>query len=188
MASKSLTTTSYAILGLLAIRPWSTYELTQQMDRSLGRMWPRAVSKLYEEPKKLVDHGLARATEERFGQRTRTVYAITAKGRRALSQWLQHPGEGPVLEYEQLLHIFFSDKSTKGDTLATLDAARAWAGERSAEALAVGYQYSSGEGQFPERAAPLNVTIRFIIDFYGLINEWAKWARDIVETDRKSVV
>ena len=28
----SLTTTSYAILGLLAVKPWSTYELTQQMD------------------------------------------------------------------------------------------------------------------------------------------------------------
>jgi hypothetical protein len=32
-----LTTTSYALLGLLAVQPWSTYELTRQMDRSLGR-------------------------------------------------------------------------------------------------------------------------------------------------------
>ena len=39
--------------ALLAVKPWSSYELTQQMDRSLGRVWPRAVSKLYEEPKKL---------------------------------------------------------------------------------------------------------------------------------------
>ena len=27
----SLTTTSYAILGLLAVKPWTTYELAQQM-------------------------------------------------------------------------------------------------------------------------------------------------------------
>jgi len=46
MSSPPLTTTSYAVLGLLAVRPWSSYELTQQMDRSLGRVWPRAVSKL----------------------------------------------------------------------------------------------------------------------------------------------
>ena len=58
MSSSALTTTSYAILGLLAIKPWSTYELAQQMDRSLGRIWPRAQSKLYEEPKKLVARGL----------------------------------------------------------------------------------------------------------------------------------
>src|SRR4051794_33638678 len=49
-SARGLTTTSHAILGLLAIQPWSTYELTRQMDRSLGRFWPRAHSKLYEEP------------------------------------------------------------------------------------------------------------------------------------------
>ena len=47
---RPLSTTTYAILGLLAVQPWSTYELTRQMDRSLGRMWPRAQRKLYEEP------------------------------------------------------------------------------------------------------------------------------------------
>ena len=60
MSSAKLTTTSYAVLGLLSIKTWSSYELTQQMDRSLGRIWPRAVSKLYEEPKKLVARGPAR--------------------------------------------------------------------------------------------------------------------------------
>jgi DNA-binding PadR family transcriptional regulator len=103
VSSTNLTTTSYAILGLLAIQPWSTYELAQQMERSLGRVWPRAQSKLYEEPKKLVAHGLAKASVEQVGQRPRTRYAITPKGRRALATWLREPGAGPVLEFEQLL-------------------------------------------------------------------------------------
>src|SRR5436309_13332803 len=113
MSTPPLTTTSYAVLGLLSIKPWSSYELTQQMDRSLGRFWPRAVSKLYEEPKKLVSHGLARASTQRNGQRTRTVYTITLKGRRALAAWLQQPGDGPVLEFEQLLKVFFAENGTK---------------------------------------------------------------------------
>src|ERR1041384_2116325 len=71
MSRGQLTTTSHAVLGLLAIQPWSSYELTQQMDRSLGRIWPRATSKLYEEPKKLVEHGLARSSTEHNGRRTR---------------------------------------------------------------------------------------------------------------------
>jgi hypothetical protein len=29
------------------------------MNRSLGRIWPRAERKIYEEPKKVVEHGLA---------------------------------------------------------------------------------------------------------------------------------
>ena len=182
MATRNLTTTSYAILGLLAIKPWSTYELTQQMERSLGHMWPRAASKLYEEPKKLVDQGLARATQERVGQRPRTVYAITAKGRRALAVWLREPGDGPVLEWEQLVKVFFSDQGTKADALTNLEAALEWARARSAQTAAVGHQYLHQGGPFPQRSAQLNVSVRFLVDFYALVAEWAHWAHGIVET------
>jgi PadR family transcriptional regulator AphA len=182
MSSGSLTTTSYAILGLLAVKPWSTYELTQQMDRSLGRIWPRAASKLYEEPKKLVAAGLARASKETNGRRSRTVYAITAKGRRALAGWLEEPGAGPVLEFEQLLKIFFSENGTREDAMATLAATVGWAAARSHESLDVGRRYLAGEGPFPERSAQLELTSRFITDFYALVRDWAEWATAVVET------
>ena len=182
MARGSLTTTSYAILGLLAVKPWSTYELTQQMERSLGHMWPRAASKLYEEPKKLVEAGLARASEDRVGRRARTMYAITPKGRRALAAWLQEPGAGPVLEWEQLVKVFFSDSGTKADALATLEAASAWAYARSAQTAAVGHQYLEEGGPFPERSPQTNVSVRFLIDFYALVAEWSRWAQGVVES------
>ena len=182
MSRGSLTTTSYAVLGLLAIRSWSSYELIGQMDRSLGRIWPRAQSKVYEEPKKLVSHGLVRACEERVGQRSRTVYTITTKGRRALATWLRDPGEGPVLEFEQLLKVFFADHATKPDTLATLAATRRWAQARSAESHAIGLQYLHGEGPFPERLPQLELTARLLTDFYAMVGEWARWATGVVET------
>src|SRR5690349_25052125 len=103
MSSPPLTTTSYAVLGLLAVRPWSSYALTQQMDRSLGRVWPRAVSKRYEEPKKLTARGLARSAVQQNGQRTRTVYALTAEGRRALAEWRGPAGAGAARGRGQLL-------------------------------------------------------------------------------------
>jgi DNA-binding PadR family transcriptional regulator len=181
LSTGSLTTTSYAVLGLLSIKPWSSYELTQQMDRSLGRIWPRAVSKLYEEPKKLVSQGLARATTEQKGQRTRTVYAITAKGRRALAHWLGEPGEGPVLEFEQLLKVFFAENGTKQDALRALQAAQEWAQARSAESLAVGDSYAKGDGPFPERLPELQLTSRFLTDLYVLVLDWARWASSVVE-------
>ena len=61
MSTRSLTTPSYAILGLLSIQPWSTYELAQLMRRSLHFVWPRAESNLYAEPKRLVEAGMATA-------------------------------------------------------------------------------------------------------------------------------
>jgi hypothetical protein len=41
-----MTTTSYAVLGLLAIKPWMTHELVQQVNFSLRRICLRAQSKL----------------------------------------------------------------------------------------------------------------------------------------------
>ncbi|MCH8115121.1 MAG: PadR family transcriptional regulator, partial [Chloroflexi bacterium] len=49
-----MTTTSYAILSLLALRPWTGYDLTRQATRSLRYAWPKSERLLYNEQKKLV--------------------------------------------------------------------------------------------------------------------------------------
>ena len=176
-----LTTTSYAILSLLAVRSWSTYELTRQMDRSLGRIWPRAQSKLYEEPKKLAAQGYATATEQRVGERPRTLYSITPKGRRALTSWLREPSDGPVLESEQLLKLFFAENGSREDALATLAQARAWAEERNAGNLEAARSYLAGDAPFQSRAAQTMLVGRFLTDFYRLVAEWSDWASSQVE-------
>jgi DNA-binding PadR family transcriptional regulator len=179
-APAELTTTSYAILGLLAIRPWTTYELARQMDRSLGRLWPRAQSKIYEEPKKLVARGLAKASEEQVGRRQRTVYSITAKGRRALRDWLGLPARGPQLEHEQLLKIFFAEHGTRADVIQHIDEMRRWARAQRAEHQLVGGGYLSGAGQFPERAPQLLITGGFLLQFSEMVLDWCDWADAIV--------
>lgn len=181
MSTGSLTSTTYAVLGLLAIRPWTSYELTQQMGRSLDHMWPRAASKLYEEPKKLAARGYARASEEAVGRRRRTVYAITPKGRRALAAWLREPGAGPVLEWEQLVKVFFAEHGTKADALANIAAAGEWARARAEESAAIGQQYLEGAGPFPERRAQQQLSARFLNDLYALVADWSAWATGVVE-------
>ena len=180
--SSELTPTSYALLGLLAVKPWTTYELAQQMDRTMSRFWPRARSKLYEEPKKLVARGLARATDDAVGKRSRTIYTITPKGRRALSQWVAEPGEGPVLEFEQLMQVFFGDAGTTEDLRRNLAAARAWAHERTLVNIDVGRSYLADDAPFPERAALNMVVGRFLDDFLETIDRWASWATDITDS------
>ena len=176
-----LSTTSYAVLGLLSLRSWTTYELAQQMGRSLDRIWPRAESKVYEEPKKLVEHGLARAKVEQVGQRARTRYMITAKGRRALAAWLAEPGAGPVLESEQLVKVLFAHQGTRSDTLATLAAARAWAVEQNEDSLAAGRSYQAGEGEFQAHVAHNMLVGGFLTELYRMVAEWADWATALVE-------
>ena len=180
-SATELTTTSYAMLGMLAIRPWSTYELAQHMDRGLGRLWPRARSNLFNEPKKLVAHGLATASDEAVGRRPRTLYTITASGRRALRKWLGTPGAGPVLEFEQLLKVFFADQGTKADALAAVQDIRSWADERNAENIAVARSYLAGTGPFPQRAAILGIVGGFMTDFADMVGNWGDWATSIID-------
>jgi DNA-binding PadR family transcriptional regulator len=182
MSRPKLTPTSYAILGFLAIRPWTTYELAQQMQRTLNRVWPRARSKLFEEPKKLVEHGLASAAEESVGKRPRTVYSITPAGRRALAAWLGTPSEGVLLESEHLVKLFFADHGTTSDALATLASLGAWAEEQLEVFAEAAQGYLDGEGEFPDRAAVNVVTARFMVDFYALVADWSAFAADAMSS------
>ena len=178
----NLTVTSYAILGLLAIKPWTTYELAQQMQRGLQNFWPRAESRIYEEPKRLVALGLARATSEMTGQRPRTIYAITPKGRRRLRRWLGEPeGNGPQLEFELLVKVWLAEHGTRSDALASIAAIREWAEAKTAENVSMARGYLADGGPFPDRLAQIVLVGRFLTDFADMVGAWAKWAESVVD-------
>ena len=179
--TSDLTTTSYAILGLLSLRSWTTYELADQMKRAVGLFWPRAESGIYREPKKLEAHGLARSTTEFVGQRPRTRYTITAKGRRALAAWVPTAGAGPSIEFEQLVKVFFAEHATKDDLLATLAGVRAWVEDAAVDTAGIPQEYLEGRGGFPERLPWLILVGKFLDDMQQAVDRWAAWAIDVVE-------
>jgi DNA-binding PadR family transcriptional regulator len=169
------------MLGMLAIRPWTTYELAQHLERGVGRLWPpSARSKLYSEPKKLASRGLAKSTSDHVGNRPRTLYSITPAGRRALKDWLATPGEPTRLESEQLLKVFFAEQGTTRDLQSTIGDIQRFARDHAEENVEVARSYLAGTGPFPERAAVLALTGRFMTDFVDMIDRWADWAASIV--------
>jgi DNA-binding PadR family transcriptional regulator len=178
---RKLTATSYAILGLLGVRSWSAYELTKQVRRSLHYCWPRAETRLYQEPKNLLEHGLVKATTTVNGRRSRTEYAITAKGRKALRGWLGEPSAPPRLESEALLRLFFAEHGTKEDLLSTLSELEEQALALRRQAVEQGAEYLVGTAPFPERLHILALVGRFTLDHTALVAEWARWARAEVE-------
>lgn len=182
-AAADLTTTSYAILGLLALKPWTTYELAQQMDRAIRDFWPRARSKVYEEPKKLVAHGLAKATPETVGKRPRTLYSITPKGRKALTVWMHEPvaSTGPTLEFEHLMKLFFAEFGSKADLLRTLESLRGWVDAQHEQGVVISGGYLEGKGPFPQRLAWNLLVGEFISGFDNLVDGWLGWATETVE-------
>jgi PadR family transcriptional regulator, regulatory protein AphA len=110
LTGPKLTTTSYALLGLLDLQPFSAYELTKYMKRSaLAHLWPRTEASLYKEPKVLEARGYATADIASTGARARTVYSITPAGRRAFRAWLREPGGTLEFECEAAMKAFFGD-------------------------------------------------------------------------------
>ena len=177
MSSRQLTTTSYAILGLLAVRPWATYEMAKQLQRSLHFFWPRAESNLYAEPKRLVEAGLAEAREEWNGERKRTVYSITDEGRDAFREWLATPPAAQRIESEAYLRILFGNSGTKADLIAALERLEADGASQIDHFASLGGDYTRGEGPFPER-----IHVNALVASLGIAQgramaDWARWAK-----------
>jgi DNA-binding PadR family transcriptional regulator len=179
--TKPLTTTSHAILGLLALKPWTTYELAKQVQRSLGWFWPRAERKLYDEPKHLVAAGLATATAQQTGLRQRTVYAITAAGRRALRSWLDEPAAPPTLEFEAMVKVFFADAGTLAQLRRTLTSVEETATARGAELRSMIDAASVGPYEFSRRWPVNALALRFQLDHEALLASWAAWALEQID-------
>jgi PadR family transcriptional regulator AphA len=175
------TTSSYALLGLLAIQPWTAYDLTRQVRRSMRLFWPRSEAHVYAEVKRLVRWEYATATTERTGNRERTSYAITAAGRQALRAWLATPPTGPSLEIEGLLRLLLADQGSKDDALQAIRATR----EAIADGYAVGVaqvrDYLDGGGPFPARAHLVALLAQFYGDFAEAALDWCDAAEKEID-------
>jgi DNA-binding PadR family transcriptional regulator len=114
-------TTTYGLLGMLAVRSWTGYEMTKQLRRSLRFVWPSSEGHLYREQKRLVDLGWATVVEEPAGQRTRKRYEITPDGEAALQEWLGSEPGPPRFEIEGILRIFFADQGTTEELVQSLE-------------------------------------------------------------------
>jgi DNA-binding PadR family transcriptional regulator len=164
------------VLGLLALRDWTTYELAKQMHRSLHWFWPRAERKLYDEPKRLVADGLATASAEATGKRPKTVYSITPAGRSALSDWLDEPSATPALEFEAMVKVFFADAGSLEQLQGTLDGVVADARAR-VEELAGIVEAGLDAPQFPERVHLQVLCLKVLFEQELATLRAARWVR-----------
>jgi PadR family transcriptional regulator, regulatory protein AphA len=140
------TPTTYGLLGMLAARSWTGYELTQQVRRSLRFVWPSSEGHLYREQKRLVALGWATLDVEADRRRTRNRYTITPAGQSALKKWLAtQPGE-PRFEIEGILRMFYADQGTSQDLVNSLRATATSANEMLNEMLAFANEYLADGG------------------------------------------
>jgi PadR family transcriptional regulator, regulatory protein AphA len=169
-----LTTTSYCLLGLLHLGPSSAYELTKYMQRSaLASLWPRTEAAVYRETRRLADAGLAEVTVEHNGDRSRSVYRITAVGRRALRTWLDEPGTGLRFECEAAVKAFFADAADLDSMRAQLAALVEEFDDLSRRMEPVSAGWLAGELRFPNRIHYTAMSADLIARLQLVIQQWA---------------
>lgn len=171
-------TSSYAVLALLDLKPWTGYELTHQAQRSLRYAWPKSERLLYSEPKKLVELGYATTYTEKRGNRSRNVYEITEDGRAALSEWTSTRTQPPRFEVEALLRLLFADHGTIEDVLGALDELEADVGEHHQAIVELMGSYLDGGHPFPHRTHLSVLFATFQIEMFKSIERWIDFARE----------
>jgi DNA-binding PadR family transcriptional regulator len=166
------TTTSFAILGLLSMQPWTAYDLVAQSKRSLHWFWPRSEAHLYAELKRIVERGHAEAEIVDGLRRQRTRYTITPQGRAALGDWLGTQPAAPALEVEALLRVILADQGTLEDLRAALEATARQARELRINGIALTQDLLTTGGPFPQRLHLTERATTFYADFMLLLVRW----------------
>jgi DNA-binding PadR family transcriptional regulator len=107
----------FILLGLLALRPSTGYDLKKTMDVSVRYISPVALSQIYPTLKRMEQAGLVEfRLVERSGRTDLKIYSITAAGQDIFRKWLAEPHKPDPYRFDTFaLRFYFSsllDKTT----------------------------------------------------------------------------
>jgi DNA-binding PadR family transcriptional regulator len=167
------------ILGLLANRPLSGYDIKAIVDRSTRFFWAASYGQIYPELRRLEADGLISGEDAPSGGRRRHVYSIAPAGREALREWLLGSTLTIELRDESLLRLFFADSLPKEQALMLLEG-RKRGHEQYLETLRV---IDARPGQDPEF---VDLVLRWGIAYNEWGAEWCQQQLDRLRSETKA--
>ncbi len=155
-----LSTTEGAVLGLVAFGRRSGYDLARLAASSIEHLWTPSQSQIYKTLPRLAARGLVHALEvEQRGRPDKSLYRLTAKGRRALRRWLDEvedePASGRVVFP---LKLFFCEFASRGTARAQLHAYRGFLARRLERYEALRRTPQQFESVFPRHVLEHGIT------------------------------
>jgi PadR family transcriptional regulator, regulatory protein AphA len=122
--SRELRPFSYAMLAVIGNGGASAPELVEMARRGGPLFWTRAPTQIYDEAPRLERLGYLTSRMEPARTRPRRVYRLSAKGRRALREWLLEPAPFPRIEHEANLRLVAGDLLDDAEIVQSLTAMR----------------------------------------------------------------
>jgi PadR family transcriptional regulator AphA len=169
MSRSELTPFSYVVLILVGEGGAGPHDLTRMMRTGRRIYWTAAPSHFYAEPKRLAELGYVRAHKEPGQTRERTVYELTAKGRKALADWLAEPSGFIRIQNEPAVRLLGADLArSQADVLRSLTAVR-----REIEELESGLDESEPIAKtLPHRERYLALNASLSRRILGAFSDW----------------
>lgn len=116
-------TLKYAILGLIASRPRSGYDISTEFNTTLSEFWNARHSQIYPELKKLTEEGMIQYEVAISGQvLEKKIYSITPAGKKDFMNWLSKdvPME-PTAKDIFRLRMYYSGQLSREDRRMLLE-------------------------------------------------------------------
>jgi DNA-binding PadR family transcriptional regulator len=160
--------TEAALLGLLARGgPRSGYDLKKAVDSSVGYFWKPAKTQIYVVLPRLVAAGLATRREiAQVDRPDKSVYRLTAAGRKALTEWLEAaPADRDRTDF--LLRVYLGGLASPEALARHVQARRAEAEALKADLEAIDAQAGSGGDYYA------SLTRRYGLEHADAVIRWA---------------
>jgi DNA-binding PadR family transcriptional regulator len=166
--------TRFAVLGMLAFRPMSGYDIKKMIDKSVSYFWKENYGHIYPVLAKLKSEGLVRlqgkSAKSAKGGPERKVYSITPEGSKVIKDWLYQPHAPEYFRIEILLKLFFGMLVPREVSLSAVYREKSMALQVLNELKELCEQGS----KMPAREASLFplATINYGIKHYTAVMEW----------------
>jgi len=116
--------TRYAVLGMLAYKPMSGYDIKKMIDNSIAFFWNENYGHIYPILGKLASEGLVKLQSKPAkggGRPGRKVYEITKEGLKVITEWVGQPHAEEYFRIEVLLKLFFGMLVTRETSIAAVE-------------------------------------------------------------------
>lgn len=112
------------ILGYLSMKPMSGYDIKKLFNMSAAYFWPADQAQIYRTLKKLETSGLIEVSSfEQGAGPSKTLYAITERGRETLRSWLLNTKLSDfIARLPFLVQLFFSGALNREELIEFIDA------------------------------------------------------------------
>jgi DNA-binding PadR family transcriptional regulator len=159
---------TWVVLGLVALRPRTGYDVKRVVDRSIRYFWAASYGQIYPELRRLEDEGWIAGEDNPRGGRSRRVYRITPTGEAALRGWLAGRETRIEMRDESLLRLFFADTLTAEDALELLR------GRREGYKQMLEYLRSLDDGSGQPDPPFVDLVYRWGLDYCEWGMEWCE--------------